>query len=390
MPDFGIGEAVVGLGDVLGFGDVLGLGSALGFGGDAAAATGAATIGAGAGGAATAGGLEGIVGTGAGLFGGTTGLEGTLLAGGAPGIEAALGAGAAGGALGTAESFLGAPAASGFNPAALSSSFDAALPAASAATSGTGTLPGLSPSGSVFGSPTATPGVASTGPATTSALPGLQAAGPAGPAAPTGAVAPAGAGASDLTSAAGSGAAAKPGFLDDLVSGAAKNAVPAAIAGGGLLYNALKGGGAGATAFPSGSALNTQAAGLAKDAPQLMQYLTSGTVPAGMQASLDKASQDAKTAAVSKAASSGQPTDPAKNSTLGAEFAQIDQQKIITTAQLGQQLLTSGLSEAQLSASDYQTLLAADQSQQKQISDSIANFAKALGGMGGGINLKMA
>jgi len=109
-----------------------------------------------------------------------------------------------------------------------------------------------------------------------------------------------------------------------------------------------------------------------------------------MQTGLTKATQDAKTAAVSKAASSGQPTDPSKNSTLAAELAQIDQQESVTAAQLGQQLLTAGLSEAQLSASDYTSLLQADQNQQKQISDSIANFAKALGGMGGGVSLKIA
>lgn len=379
-------------------------------GGADALASGIGTIGEGAAGAAAGGGggLADLVGTGAGLFGGSTGLEGTLLAGGAAGgLEGALGAGAAGGALGTAEAFMGAPGASGFNASAISpGAFNDALPAGATATSGN-----VSPNG-IFGSPTATPGVATTGPQTVGSVPGLSSAGPAGPAAPSAAVAPSGAGATDLTSqaipgASGYSSVGGPGgpapltggsaggsgggsFMDSLVSGAEKNALPAAIAAGGLGYNVLKGGGAGATAFPSGSALNSQAAQLAQSSPQLMQYLTSGTLPQGMQTALTKATQDAKTAAISNAARSGQPTDPSQNSTLAGELAQIDQQQSITAAQLGQQLLTAGLSEAQLSASDYSTLLNADQSQQKNISDSIANFAKALGGMGGGINLQLA
>lgn len=408
---FGATEALIGgVGSLLGFGgDILGgLGGLFGVG-EAAAAP--AEVGLGSIGAAGAGGgaatFADIIGTGTGLAGGATGLEGTLLAGGVPGgLSSVLGLGAGGalGSLGVADSFLGAPAASGFNAGALTPGIDAALPGASAA------APGASAGapGSVFGNvPTATSGVATVGGSpSTAAIPAVTT-GPAGPAAPAAAAAPAGAGSTDLTSSlggAGSAATTAPtastapasasggsSFLDKIVDSAGKNALPAAIGAGGLAYNVLKGGtGSGtASALPSGAALNTQAGNLAATSPELMGYLTSGTLPAGMKTALDKATQDAKTAAISNAAKSGQPTDPAANSTLSAELAQIDQQQVITTAQLGQQLLQSGLSEASLSASDYSTLLNADQNQQKLISDSISNFAKALGGMGGGINLKV-
>lgn len=338
-----------------------------------------------------------LAGTGADVLG----TAGSFLA--APG--AALGAGGAGIGGVAADAALSNAASTGLASgtgdilaaSAPTAAFDAAIPAAGVTGitgAGTGT------SGSVFPN-VSTPGVATSTPNATSAVQGLTSGGTGSVAGPSSVSAPAGAGggaagATDLTSAAGTAGTAStaakttPSFLDNLVAGAEKNAIPAAIAGGGLAYNLAKGSGSAATSTPSGGALNTQASSLAATSPQLMGYLTSGTLPAGMQAGLTKATQDAKTAAISKAAASGQPTDPAMNSTLSAELAQIDQQETITSAQLGQQLLQSGLSEAQLSSSDYTQLLQADETQQKNISDSIANFAKALGGLGGGVNLKIA
>src|SRR5216684_2386395 len=127
MPDLGIGE---GLAALFGGGDILaglfggGEAAAAGLGAGAAAPafeTGLATIGGVEGIGAGAGGLADIVGTGAGLAGGTTGLAGTALAGGAGDIAGLLGAGG-GTALGTAEAFMGAPGASGFNAGAITPS----------------------------------------------------------------------------------------------------------------------------------------------------------------------------------------------------------------------------------------------------------------------------
>jgi hypothetical protein len=413
MPDLGIGEAIAGLGgaDILsGIGSLFGLGDAAGAGaaglGEAAAAgLGPSTLGTAADFLGT-GSFDALAGSAlAGTGADVASTAGSFLA--APG--AALGAGGAGIGGAAADAALSNAATTGLAsgtesilPAgAGTSAFDSAIPGAASAIGAGAGVPNANP---FANAPSTATGVATSSPGATSAVPGLQSTVGAGGAAGPGTLsAPAGGsttGAADLTSAASGGSgvagaaggAAKttPTFFDNLVAGAEKNAIPAAIAAGGLGYNLLKGGGSAATSTPSGGALNTQAANLAQSSPALMQYLTSGTLPAGMKAGLDKATADAKTAAISNAAKSGMPTDPSQNSSLQQELAAIDQQAQITTAQLGQQLLQSGLSEAQLSASDYSTLLQADQTQQKQISDSIANFAKALGGMGGGVSLKLA
>lgn len=236
---------------------------------------------------------------------------------------------------------------------------------------------------------------------TTSGAPGAP-----GAVAPAGGVGGVG---SDLTSkAVGAGGTAAPvggkSFLDTAVEGASKNALPAAIAGAGLGYNILSGNkksapatALGATAEPA-KAFGAQTAAEGKN---LTGYLEAGTLPANMQTSLDNAVSAAKTKAISNAASQGLPTDPTKNTALAQSLQKIDQDAITTKAQLGQQLMTSGqgliktgLDAAGMSNDIYKQLIALDQSEQKQISEAIANFSKALGGMGGskntgGLNIKV-
>lgn len=410
---FGIGEAI---GAAVGGSDLLGaIGSLFGIGGAAAAPaaagaaeTGLATIGADAAGLGADAGLAGITGTGTALAGGgATGLAGTALAGGS-GLagDALLGAGATGGALGTAASFIDSPLASGFNPAALTGGIDAPT---------TGAAAGVNPgSVDVFGAtPSATSGVANVGPATSSPITGLNSTvGPAGPAAPSAAVAPAGAGSTDLTSGAAgplssattntsipgasgytsvggapltggtaTGSGGLSGIVDNALGKIGEN--PLSLVGpaaglGGLAYTVSQAN----KQLPEQTSLNAAAQTATAQGNQLSSYLLNGTLPAGLQTTLNKATQDAKTAAISNAAKSGQPTDPSQNSTLAAELAQIDQQATISTAQIGQQLLTSGLSETQLASQDYSTLLSADQTEQSLISNAIGNFAKSLGGLG--------
>lgn len=118
-------------------GDALGnLGSSFGAGLSDVAGTGLETgLGTVGGTAGGGGGLADLVGSGTGLFGGTTGLEGTAIAGGAGGDLGSL-ISAGGTALDTAQSFLAAPAASGFNAGATT-----ANPAAFGGASSTGTFP---------------------------------------------------------------------------------------------------------------------------------------------------------------------------------------------------------------------------------------------------------
>ena len=51
--------------------------------------------------------------------------------------------------------------------------------------------------------------------------------------------------------------------------------------------------------------------------------------------------------------------------------------------------MTTGLQEAGLSSSLYQTLANIDQTQTANIGKSISSFASALSGTGGGINIKL-
>jgi len=413
MPDFGIGE----LGALFGGGDLLaglfggGEAAAAGLGaGEAAAAglgaggleTGLATIGAGAGGAAAGagGGLADLVGTGAGLFGGTAGLEGTAIAGGAGGDIAALLGGGGATALGTAEAFMGAPAASGLGSGA------AGAPSAFGGATALGPSSGLSPNvananasmgggGSVFDTGTsAVPGVGAGG-APSAGGGASSIAAPAGVTAPVdptalggtagaGGAAPTAGGAtssiSDLLSKAGSGA------MKSLTS----NPLGIALGAGGLGYNILQGN----KNTKNQAALSADAAAATANSQQmvqsgeaLQQYLASGTLPAGYQSQVDQAIAAAKTTAISNAASQGLSTDPTQNTALAAMLAKIDASKPGMQSQVASQLFSSGsslvgsgLQSAGLSGSLYQALVANDTAAAANTGKAIATLAAALNG----------
>lgn len=395
MPDLGISEALTAFGG----GDLLaGL-----FGGGEAAAAGAGAAGAAAAGEGAAdAGLASLVGTGEGLFGGTTGLEGTLLAGGAEGgIPAALGTGAAGGALGTAESFLANPAASAFNPSAVggATAFSDALPAGATPTAGTGT-PGA-PS-SVFQSGT-------------SAVPGVNAAGapsaitPAGGsaaslAAPPGVTAPVDAtssiaGATGPTSVGGAPLNAAPSTsISDLLSKAGggaldsltKNPLAVALGAGGLGYNIWNGqkqtqNQQALAADAKTATANSQQ--LTNSGEALQTYLTNGTLPPAYQTQVDQAIADAKTTAISNAAGQGLSTDPTQNTALAATLAKIDASRGAMQSQVAAQLFSSGSSlvaagqgAAGLSGQLYQALVQNDTAAAANTGKAIATLAAALNG----------
>ena len=126
--------------------------------------------------------------------------------------------------------------------------------------------------------------------------------------------------------------------------------------------------------------MQAQAASLNSQGQQLLSYLQSGTLPAGLQASLTQATSAAKTKIISNFAAQGLNTDPTQNSALASELAQVDQQALISTAQIGQQLMTTGLQETEMSSSLYTTLANIDQTQTANIGKAIANFASSLSG----------
>jgi hypothetical protein len=415
MPDLGIGEAIGGL---LGGGDLLaGLGSL--FGGGAAAAApevGAATIGAGAG-AAGAGDLGALVGTGEGLFGGSTGLAGTALAGGA-GTDLGALAGAGGAtAAGTAADFLAAPAASGFNAGALTPGISAADLAAPAGAPGggagvLGAVPGIQPSGvggvSVFDTGTsAVPGVSPTGtPAPVSgniAPAGASAVGSAAPSSVVGtpdatATVP---GATGATSVGGAPLNAAPSssisqllnpqtWENSIVKSLTSNPLGIGLGAAGLgysIYNQSQN-------TKNVQNLENQAATEAANANQLTQqgnqltsYLTSGTLPPGYQVQVTQAINSAIANAKSNAAQQGLSTDPTQNTALAATIAQIQDQQPILQEQLAAQLastggnlLSTGASVAGISGNLYSSLVQNDTTQAANTGKAIAALAAALGG----------
>ena len=173
------------------------------------------------------------------------------------------------------------------------------------------------------------------------------------------------------------------GVLDSL---GIKNPIGAAIGAAGLGYSVLQG----QQTQKYSPEMLAQAQSLNAQGQQLLSYLNSGTLPAGLQASLTQATSAAKAKVISNFASQGLNTDPAQNTALAAQLNQVDQQALISTAQIGQQLMTSGIQETGISSELYKTLANIDQTQTANIGKAIASFASSVSGGGGGINLKLA
>lgn len=175
------------------------------------------------------------------------------------------------------------------------------------------------------------------------------------------------------------------GFFDNLISGltgsVTKNplgAVGALAAGGGLINNLIQG----QKQDPAAQQLQALANQLGPQASQLQSYLANGTLPPGMQASVDQATAAAKARVISSYASRGQSTDPSQNSALAQELSSIDQNAVVSAGQLAVQLYQQGVSETQINAQIYNALLNADQAQAKQTQDALGSFASALGRIG--------
>jgi len=164
-----------------------------------------------------------------------------------------------------------------------------------------------------------------------------------------------------------------------------KNPIGAALGAGGLAYAMSQG----QQQQKYSPELLAQAQRLDANGQAMMSYLQSGNLPPGLKASLDQATSAAKAKIISNFASQGMNTDPTQNTALAAQLAQVEQQALISTAQIGQQLMASGVQQSGLSSDLYKTLANIDQTQTANIGKAIANFASSLGGAGGGVNLKL-
>ncbi len=250
-------------------------------------------------------------------------------------------------------------------------------------------FPGATPFNSfgATGAPVATVGdVASAGTGVSGAASADLGAAP-GAAGATGAAAPAGAAPLDLSSA---------------VNKAIGNVNPlsAALGAAGLGYTILQGNKqSAATGAIQNQASNVagQAADVTAQGKSLVSHLESGTLPPNIQAQVDTNTKAAKTKIISNYAAQGMNTDPNHNSSLRQELASVDQQAKVLSGQLAQQLAASGTNlisaGTQLTGLDNNlltTLSNIDQTQTQRMGSAIANFAAALNGNKGGINLKIA
>lgn len=285
------------------------------------------------------------------------GVGGDLLAGGLPG---ATGASAAG--LGSLDSL-----AAGGSPNA---SLTAPATAAPAAPSAGAVAPPAGVSSPLGADPTAILGANAPSPLDTAAYP----AGPIGAPGAAPAAAPTGTSGGFLNTLESSLSPSK--LAAGIGDSVAKNPLGLALAAGGLGYNIMQGQKQSAAV----NALNAEAQQQGATGAQLEGYLTSGTLPPGLQASVAEAVQNAKATAISNMASQGLSTDPTKNTALASELAAIDQQVPILTAQIGQQLLQSGEAASGLASNLYTSLANIDQTQTAQIGKSIAAMAAALSG----------
>jgi hypothetical protein len=155
-----------------------------------------------------------------------------------------------------------------------------------------------------------------------------------------------------------------------------KNPLGVAAGTGGLIYNMMQG----QKKLPEQNQLQGQANQLSAQGQQFMSYLQTGTLPAGLQAAVDRATQAAKAQIIANAARNGLSTDPTQNSALAQDLASADRNALIAVAQEGEQLFQAGANEVQLSSQILDKLMQIDQQQTANMGKAIANFAGALSG----------
>ena len=129
--------------------------------------------------------------------------------------------------------------------------------------------------------------------------------------------------------------------------------------------------------IPGMAQQNTIASNAAQQGTALSGYLTSGTLPPGVQTSIDKATHDAITAVKAKYASMGVPP----GSTMEQQqISSIQQNAVTQGVQIAEGLLNSGTNLTNLSAQVYASLVGENTAQNNQVNQAVANLSTALAG----------
>jgi len=209
------------------------------------------------------------------------------------------------------------------------------------------------------------------------ALPNVTGAAPAGGTMPL-TVAPSGTGLSPVGGLAGSASIIQPsgstGTLQSIADtlGVSKSTLlPAGIAGIGLARDLLS-----PSTLKGESQLTGEAAQLASQSQTMQNYLTTGTLPPGVQTAINNATAGAKAAIRAKYASQGL----SGSSMETQELSQVDLNAVSAGATTAIKLYDQGLQDANISQEIYRTLLSTDVAQQQQTGNAIANLAAALSG----------
>lgn len=146
-----------------------------------------------------------------------------------------------------------------------------------------------------------------------------------------------------------------------------------ALSGVGLASSVLSG-----NKMPSEfQTLEAQAKRQQEQSQQMEGYLASGTLPPGIQTSINSATQAAEAAIKSRYATHGM-----SGSSAEAQDIQAARERAVSQgSQIAMQLFQQGMNEAQISDQIYSQLLSYHQEQDQQTSAAIGNFAAALAGM---------
>ena len=144
------------------------------------------------------------------------------------------------------------------------------------------------------------------------------------------------------------------------------------LAGAGLAYNMLKG-----NQKPEFQQnVQDAAAQLQAQGAQLQGYLTSGTLPPGMDAALSSAHDAAAAAIRSRYANMGMSGSSAEmNDLSNLAYTTVSQ-----GATIASQLLQTGVSEQQFASGMYQNLMAQSVAQDTAMSNAMAGFTNAMAG----------
>jgi hypothetical protein len=141
------------------------------------------------------------------------------------------------------------------------------------------------------------------------------------------------------------------------------------LAGATLGLDALRG-----NQIPKGeNAISSEATQLGQQATQLQSYLSSGTLPPGVQTALNQAASSASAAIRSQYASRGMSGSSAE----AADLADVQNTIVSQGVSIATNLLNTGVNEANLASQLYGQILSTSLAQDNQLASALATLASA-------------